>query len=135
MNGTLFSYLWIALGSALGGMARYACSSFIARAYGEVFPWGTLTVNIIGSAIIGFFAVFSGPDGRVIVSPDLRTFVMVGFCGGYTTFSSFSLQTLNLLREGDFPQALLNIGLSLGLCLVAVWLGAVGAGAYNQLRG
>ncbi len=101
----MITYLWIAVGSALGGVARFGCSSLMAHWIGETFPWGTLVVNIAGSFVIGFFASMTGPDGRLLVSPDMRQFVMVGFCGGYTTFSSFSLQTLNLLRDGDVMRA------------------------------
>ena len=101
---------------------------------GETFPWGTLVINVVGSFVIGFFGILTGPDGRVLVSPDIRQFVMVGVCGGYTTFSSFSLQTLNLLRDGDVVRAGANVVGSVVLCLVAVWLGAVGAGAINQSR-
>lgn len=79
------SYLWIAIGSALGGTARYWCSGIAARLIGETFPWGTLIVNVVGSFIIGFFATLTGPDGRVFVSSTARQFVMIGLCGGYTT--------------------------------------------------
>jgi fluoride exporter len=131
----LATYVWIALGSALGGVARYACSSVIAQWVGETFPWGTLLVNVSGSFIIGFFATLTGPDGRLMVAPDARLFVTVGVCGGYTTFSSFSLQTLALIREGDIPRAGFNVAASVVLCLLSVWLGAVAAGAFNQLKG
>jgi fluoride exporter len=131
----LITYLWIALGGALGSMARYGCSSLVARWIGETFPWGTLIINVLGSFVIGFFATLTGPDGRLIVAPDARQFVMVGICGGYTTFSSFSLQTLNLAREGDLMAAGANIAASVVACLVAVWLGAVGAAALNQAAG
>jgi fluoride exporter len=128
-------YLLIALGGALGTLGRFGLSSLIAARFGEVFPWGTLIVNISGCFVIGFFAALTGPDGRVIVSPDLRNFVTVGICGGYTTFSSFSLQTLNLLREGDLLRGGANIALSVVTCMVAVWLGAVAAAAFNRLKG
>jgi CrcB protein len=128
----LASYLWIALGSALGGVARYACSTLVAQGFGGAFPWGTLLVNVIGSFVIGLFATLTGPDGRLLVLPDTRLFVMVGVCGGYTTFSSFSLQTLILIREGDIPRAGLNVVASVALCMLSVWLGAVVAGAFNQ---
>ena len=85
------SYLWIAIGSALGGVARYWFSGVVARLIGETFPWGTLFINIIGSFIIGFFATLTGPDGRILVPSVARQFVMIGLCGGFTTFSSFSL--------------------------------------------
>ena len=130
----MISYLWIAFGSALGGVARYACSSLIAHWLGEAFPWGTLLVNVFGSLIIGFFATATGPDGRFLVAPDARLFVMVGICGGYTTFSSFSLQTLALLREGDLGRAGANVLASVVLCMLSVWLGAVCAGHLNQMK-
>jgi CrcB protein len=131
----MITYLYIAIGSALGGMARYWCSGFVAERLGETFPWGTIFINILGSFVIGFFATFSGPDSRYIVSPNMRHFVMVGLCGGYTTFSSFSLQTLNLIRDGEVAAAGANIGLSVLLCLVAVWLGHIAAASLNQMRG
>jgi CrcB protein len=126
------TYLWIALGGALGSVARYGCSGLAARWFGETFPWGTLIINVLGSLVIGFFATLTGPDGRILVAPDARQFVMVGLCGGYTTFSSFSLQTLNLVRDGDMLAAGGNIVGSVALCLVAVWLGHVAAAALNQ---
>jgi fluoride exporter len=133
--GGLATYLWIALGSAIGGVARYGASSLIATGFGQTFPWGTLLVNISGSFVIGFFATLTGPDGRVMVAPDFRQFVMIGVCGGYTTFSSFSLQTLNLVQEGDVLRAGANIAGSVVLCLVAVWLGYVVAAAMNAVKG
>src|SRR5436853_6667386 len=114
------SYVWIAIGSAIGGVARYWCSGVAARLIGETFPWGTLIVNVVGSFVIGFFATVTGPDGRLFVGTTARQFVMVGLCGGYTTFSSFSLQTLNLMRDGEWLYVGLNLGASVALCLVAV---------------
>jgi CrcB protein len=128
------SYFWIAIGSALGGIARYWCSGVVARLIGETFPWGTLIVNVIGSFIIGFFATLTGPDGRLLVPSVARQFVMIGLCGGYTTFSSFSLQTLNLATDGEYLYAGVNIVLSVVLCLIAVWLGAVLAASFNTLK-
>ncbi len=122
------NYLWVALGGALGSMARYWCSDFAARMIGESFPWGTLSVNVLGSFIIGLMAAMSAVDSRFLISADIRIFVMVGICGGYTTFSSFSLQTLNLMREGEWLAAGANIGGSVVLCMLAVWGGYV-AGA------
>jgi CrcB protein len=101
---------------------------------GETFPWGTLIVNIIGSFIIGFFATLTGPEGRVFVGSTARQFVMVGFCGGYTTFSSFSLQTLNLMNDGEWLQASGNIAGSVVLCLAAVWMGHTLAVGLNTMR-
>ena len=134
-RGLLVLYALIMLGSALGGAARYWCSGFVASHFGETFPWGTLIVNVVGSFIIGFFATVTGPDGRFLVGTEARQFVMVGFCGGYTTFSSFSLQTLSLVRDGEMARAGANIGLSVVLCLLAVWLGHAAAVSVNQLKG
>jgi CrcB protein len=127
------AYLWIAVGSALGGIFRYWCSGVAARLIGETFPWGTLIVNVFGSLVIGFFFTLTGPDGRLLVSPTARLFVMVGLCGGYTTFSSFSLQTLTLLQDGEFLYAGANIAASVLLCMLAVWLGHIAAAQINQL--
>jgi CrcB protein len=127
-------YIWIAIGSALGGMARYWCSGVAARLIGEMFPWGTLIVNVVGSLIIGFFATLTGPDGRIFVGSAARQFVMIGILGGYTTFSSFSLQTLELLHDGEWLRAAGNITASVLLCLFAVWLGHVLAAGLNSMR-
>jgi CrcB protein len=116
-------------------MARYGCSSLIAGWFGQTFPLGTLLINVLGSFVIGFFATLTGPDGRVLVAGDFRQFVMVGICGGYTTFSSFSLQTLTLAQDGEFFRAGLNVVASVVLCLLSVWLGYVAAAAFNAVRG
>jgi len=129
------TYLWIAAGGALGSMARYACSSLVAGWFGETFPLGTLIINVLGSFVIGLFAGLTGPDGRLMVSGDIRQFVMVGICGGYTTFSSFSYQTLTLAQDGEYARAGVNVVASVVLCLLAVWLGFVGAAAVNAVRG
>ena len=128
------AYLWIAIGSALGGMARYWCSGVAARLIGETFPWGTIVVNIAGSFIIGFFATLTGPDGRIFADTLTRQFVMIGFCGGYTTFSSFSLQTLALVQDGEWLLASANIALSVIACLLAVWAGHALAASINALK-
>jgi CrcB protein len=119
----LTAYLYIALGSALGGVARYACTGWIAQQFGETFPWGTIAVNVMGSFLIGLVATLTGPDGRLLVPGYGREFVMIGVFGGFTTFSSFSLQTLTLARDGEWFGAGLNVVLSVLLCLVAVWAG------------
>ena len=127
-------YLWIALGSAIGGVTRYWLSGIVANRLGTVFPWNTLVVNITGSFVIGAVAAVAGAEGRV--HPNLRPFVVqfliMGICGGYTTFSSFSLQTLNLVQEGQWLYAGANSALSLALCLVAVWLGYLVGQVINQ---
>ena len=128
-------YVAVTLGSALGGLARYAMSGAVASAFGETFPWGTLMVNILGSFVIGFFATLTATDGRLFVSPTTRQFVMAGLCGGFTTFSSFSLQTLNLMRDDEWLAAGGNIAGSVALCLIAVWIGHIAAAAINQLKG
>ena len=123
----MLTYLWIALGSALGGVARYAASTWVAQLVAGPFPWGTLLVNVTGSFLIGVFAVIGPPGGRWAISPDARLFLTVGVCGGYTTFSSFSLQTLDLIREGHMAAAGANIAGSVLLCLLATWAGAMAA--------
>ena len=131
----MITYLWIAIGGAIGSVARFAASSAIAGWFGATFPWGTLIVNVSGSFVIGFFSTLTGPDGRVLVSGDVRQFVTVGICGGYTTFSSFSLQTLSLVQDGELLQAGGNILGSVALCLAAVWLGYVAAASINLVKG
>jgi fluoride exporter len=119
----MMAYLWIALGGALGSVGRYWLSGVMTERAGGTFPWGTLLVNVSGSFVIGLLAALAEPGGRRYLSPTGRQFFMYGICGGYTTFSSFSLQTLELLREGDFAKAGANALGSVVLCMVAVWLG------------
>lgn len=121
------TYLWIALGSALGGVARYGCTNWVAAVVGYRFPWGTLLVNVTGSFIIGFVATLVAVGSRFAIPDDARLFLTVGICGGFTTFSSFSLQTVELLREGDWLRAGMNMVLSVVLCLVSVWVGHLAA--------
>src|SRR4026207_2017991 len=112
MGQAVAAYLWIAVGSALGGVARYWCSGVAARFMGETFPWGTIIVNVVGCFIIGVFATLTGPDGRVFADTLTRQFVMIGILGGYTTFSSFSLQTLSLVQDGEWRLAAAHPALS-----------------------
>lgn len=126
------SYLWIMLGSGLGGAGRYWCSGLVARHFGETFPWGTLVVNILGSFVIGFANALIAPDGRLLAGSPARHLVIVGLCGGYTTFSSFSLQTLNLVRDGEWVDAGVNVGASVVVCLISVWLGNLTGVALDQ---
>jgi CrcB protein len=126
------NYLAVAIGAALGGVARYWCYGAASRLGAETFPWGTLFVNVTGSMVIGFFAVWTGPEGRMLVRPETRVLVMTGFCGGYTTFSTFSLETLRLLQDRQWYHASLNISLSVLLCLVGVWLGAAIGGGLEK---
>jgi fluoride exporter len=125
------TYLWIAIGSAIGGVARHWCTDMSVRLFGATFPFGTLFINVLGSFIIGLFFALTGADGRLAVSGDMKAFVMVGICGGYTTFSAFSLQTLALMQNGDWPRAGAYIVASVVLCLIAVWLGYLLAGMLN----
>lgn len=128
-------YIWVGLGGAMGRMARFWASGVVARHFGETFPWGTLIVNVTGSLIIGFFATATGPDGRWLAAPGTRQFVMLGICGGYTTFSSFSLQTLNLARDVEYFRTGANSALSFILCLVGVWLGHALAASLSPMKG
>jgi len=128
-------YLWVAAGGAMGTVARYFVSGVVANAFGQTFPWGTLIVNISGCFVIGFFTGLTGPDGRLMVSGTTRQFVIYGLCGGYTTFSSFSLQTLNLMNDRQWFYAGGNVLGSVILCMLSVWLGAVAALALNHLKG
>ncbi len=123
---------WIFVGGGLGSLARFALSGAIAHRFGETFPWGTFVINVLGSFVIGFFATLTGPEGRHWVGPTGRQFFMTGVLGGFTTFSSFSLQTLNLAREGDWLRAAGNAIGSLTICLVAVALGHIAAAALNS---
>jgi CrcB protein len=127
-------YLWIAFGSALGGMSRFWLSGVIARSFGETFPWGTLIVNVTGSLLIGIIAALTAPDGRIFLGSTARLALMAGFCGGYTTFSSFSLQTLSLLQDGEWSLAGANIALSVIACLAAVWAGYALATSFNAMK-
>ena len=128
----LKTYFAVMLGGAFGTGLRLWISGWLAAKWGETFPVGTLVVNIVGSFVISFFAGLAGPEGRFLVSPLTRQVVMVGALGGFTTFSSFSFQTLNLLNDGQWGRAGANAGLSFVLCLLAVWFGQTAAAALNQ---
>ena len=131
----MWNALWIFVGGGLGSLARWGASGWIANAFGQTFPWGTLVVNITGSFVVGLFAALTGPDGRWLAPATFRQFFMLGVCGGYTTFSSFSLQTLALAEDGQWFKAGANAVLSLVLCLVGVWLGHVLALEINSIKG
>jgi CrcB protein len=128
----VLAYILIAIGSALGGMGRYFVSGVVTALTGGTFPYGTMLVNITGCLVIGFFATLTGPDGRFLVGTPARQFVMVGICGGYTTFSSFSLETLYLMQTGEWIPAAMNAVGSVILCLVSVSIGYVAAAALNR---
>lgn len=126
------TYVLVAIGSTLGGTLRFWLSGVIANAVGQTFPWGTLVINVTGSFAIALFATLTGPDGRMFVPGPWRQFFMAGVCGGYTTFSSFSLQTLTLAQDGEWLWAGFNIGLSVALCLSGAWLGHAAALLLNE---
>ena len=124
MRGLIRLSMLVMAGSALGGLGRYWLGIAVDRLTGPGFPWGTLLINVLGSAVIG--AVAAATDAREDAA--VRAFLMVGICGGFTTFSSFSLQTLDLLQAGRVPAAAGYAALSVGLCLLSVWAGwALGA--------
>jgi CrcB protein len=123
--------LWVALGGAIGSVARYWIAAW-ALPVSRTLPVGTIGINIAGSFIIAFFGTLTLASGRFPASESARLFVMVGICGGFTTFSSFSLQTLDLLRGGAWGRALTNVGLSLILCLASV---AAGHALASHLNG
>jgi len=131
----MLNAFWIFLGGGLGTLARWGVSGLVAQRFGQTFPWGTLIVNVTGSFAIGAFATLTGPEGRLFAPASVRQFFMLGICGGYTTFSSFSLQTLNLAEEGEWFSAGANAFLSLVLCLLGVWLGHSLALALNTTKG
>jgi len=128
----LFRLLLLIAGGALGTLARYGLNGVISEHQSKhfplaaVFPLGTMVVNITGCFVIGVIAALSGPaTGRAWLKPEWRDFLMIGFCGGYTTFSSYGLQTLNLARDGEWLSVTINVVGSNVLGLVAVYLGLV----------
>lgn len=132
-QGRLF--VAVGLGAMLGSVARSLVSLGLLHLLGPGFGWGTLAVNVIGSLLIGLYATLTEPDGRVFASPARRQFVLAGFCGGFTTFSIFSLETLLLLERQAYAVATLNVGGSALLWLVAVWLGHLIGVRLNRLKG
>jgi len=124
--------LWVAIGSAIGGACRYTVSGVMARLVGETFPWGTLTVNVVGSLLITLIASLSGPDGRIYVNASARQFILLGVLGGFTTFSSFSFQTLALAQDGEWLRAWGNVIGSVVLCLAGAWAGHMLAMLINR---
>ncbi len=115
--------LYIAVGGAIGALMRYWVSTGVYALVGRGLPWGTLAVNVIGSALMGLFYVLL--IERMAASPMWRSLLLIGLFGAFTTFSTFSLETLNLIEDGELARAVINILLSLSLCMTAVWLGVV----------
>lgn len=121
----LRNYIAVMFIGAFGCGARMLLSNYLSDKYGPAFPIGTLVVNIVGCFVIGFFAALTRPEGGLLVSPIIRPAVMIGFLGGFTTFSSFALQTLALIGDGEWGYATLNVVLSFALCMAAVWIGQI----------
>ena len=119
----MLQILAIAGGGALGSLARFWVSTGIYQLFGRSFPWGTLVVNVSGSFVMGFlFVLFLE---RLAAAPEWRAAVLVGFLGAFTTFSTFSIETLNLMEEGFLLKALLNVAASVLVCLLACWVGII----------
>jgi len=116
-------YLIVGAGSAVGGIGRYWISIQMAKRFGDQIPVGTFVANITGCFLIGLAAAFTLGNGKLQISPSVQQFLMIGLLGGYTTFSSFSLQTLGLMKNGQVGIACANILLSVILCLTGVWAG------------
>lgn len=127
--------LAVGLGAMLGSIARSLVSVGLLHLLGPGFGWGTLAVNVAGSLLIGLYATLTEPDGRLFASPARRQFVLSGFCGGFTTFSIFSLETLLLVERQAFGLAAINVAGSTGLWLVAVWCGYRLGLRFNRLKG
>ena len=120
---SLLQGLVIACGGAIGALLRYMTSQFIYHRVGQEFPYGTLGVNIIGSLLMGFLYILL--IERFALSSEWRSFLLIGLLGAFTTFSTFSIETLNLIFSGELVKAALNIVLSVLLCIIAAWIGIV----------
>jgi len=116
------NYLWIALGAVAGASARYFLNGLIARNVSSAFPYGTLFINVTGSLVLGFFLSYS--TERVLLDPRWRLLIAIGFCGSYTTFSSYAFESFALIEHGQWALATFNILTSTVLCLAAVMVGA-----------
>lgn len=136
LNQFMLAYFWVAIGGALGSVSRFWLNGLVSQRF-DTFPMGTLAINVLGSFLIGVLGALTIPEGRM--SSEGRAFatqfLMIGLCGGFTTFSSFSLQTLNLLREREWLYAGGNVLLSVALCLIATWLGYLLGSALNPMKG
>ncbi|MBI79903.1 MAG: fluoride efflux transporter CrcB [Gammaproteobacteria bacterium] len=118
----LISYLWIGLGSALGGITRHWFSIFFDKLIVSSMPWGTILVNTLGCFAIGCFSYLISLDQKSL-PVDFNSFLLIGFCGGFTTFSAFSMQSFNLIKNGEWLNMFGNIAISVIICLIAVFLG------------
>jgi fluoride exporter len=131
----MLAYLWVAIGGALGSVGRFWLAGVIVARFGENFPLGTLAINVSGSFVIGILAALGATGGSAFSSPGFKQFFFVGICGGYTTFSAFSLQTLQLVQRREWLFAGGNVLLSVALCLIAVWLGYLLGTAVHSVKG
>ncbi|MDF1758324.1 MAG: fluoride efflux transporter CrcB [Legionellaceae bacterium] len=121
----MLNILLIFIGAGLGGVSRYGVSNFTYWIIGRQFPYGTLFVNASGSFLIGLlFVVIMGRYS--VIGPQLRSFLLIGFLGGYTTFSSFSLETINMFESGAWVGGVLNILLNVLICISLTWIGVLG---------
>ena len=116
-------YLWLALGGAIGTLARFGISGLVAQHFGNAFPWGTLVINVTGSFLIGFIATFTDADGRFTLNSTARYFVMTGVLGGFTTFSAFSRETALMIERRDFALAAGYVAASVIVCGAALFVG------------
>ncbi len=116
----MINYLIVSFGASIGGALRYSISSYIQKNISILFPYGTLVVNVVGSFILGIIMFYL--NEKELIGNDLRLFLSVGFCGGFTTFSTFSLETLNLFRDSEFVLAFYNVALNVVLCLLGIYL-------------
>jgi CrcB protein len=128
-------FLAVGLGASLGSVSRYLTSMGLVQWLGPGFAWGTLTVNVAGSLVIGLYATLTEPDGRLMAGPAMRQFVLAGFCGGFTTFSIFSLENLLLAESGAYTLAAINVAVSVVLWLLAAWIGYRIGARVNRLKG
>jgi len=119
----LNNYLIVAAGASIGGVARYWLSNFVYKYMPAIFPYGTLSVNVLGSFIIGFIIFYL--DAKKIISPSVKIFLTIGFCGGFTTFSTFALETLNLMKSSEYILAFLNILLNVVLSIFGIFLALI----------
>lgn len=116
----MLNYILVSAGAAIGGALRYGISTYIQKNISVIFPYGTLVVNIVGSFLLGMIMFYL--NEKELIGNEFRLFLTVGFCGGFTTFSTFSYETLNLFRDSEFGLAIYNVLLNVVLCLLGIYL-------------